>query len=69
MNRLQQQLIDNTADLPGKLLQEIVDFSEFIKKKFQGQAFKKRIEKSEQDISQGRIKEVTPQELYKELEI
>jgi len=69
MNRLQQQLMENTSGLPSKSLQEIVDFSEFIRKKFQSQALKKRILKSEQDISQGRVKKVSPHELFQELDI
>lgn len=69
MNRLQAQLIENTNELPKGLLQEIVDFSEFIKQKFQDQAFRKRMAQAEKDIEKGNVKAVTPEELFEELEI
>lgn len=69
MNRLQAQLIENTNELPNGLLQEIVDFSEFIKQKFQGQTFRKRLAHAQKDIEKGNVKTVTPEELFKELEI
>ena len=69
MNQLQVKLIENTNDLPKKFLQEIVDFSEFLRKKVQHQSYKKRIEQSEKDIAEGRAVEVTPEELFKELGI
>jgi heme oxygenase len=69
MNELQNQLIENTSELPKKFLQEIVDFSEFVKQKVQNQLFKKRMEQSEEDIKEGRVKTVSPDELFKELDI
>jgi heme oxygenase len=69
MNELQNQLIENTSELPKKFLQEIVDFSEFVKQKVQNQLFKKRMEQSEKDIKEGRVKAVSPDELFKELDI
>lgn len=69
MNELQNQLIENTSELPKKFLQEIVDFSEFVKQKVQNQLFKKRMEQSEKDIKEGRVKTVSPDELFKELDI
>ena len=55
MNRLQEQLIENTIDLPKRFLQDIVDFSEFLKEKVRNQAFRKRMEQSEKDIGEGRL--------------
>jgi heme oxygenase len=69
MNELQNQLIENTSELPKKFLQEIVDFSEFVKQKVQNQLFKKRMEQSEKDIKEGRATTVNPDELFKELDI
>jgi hypothetical protein len=69
MNRLQTQLLKNTSELPPKFLQELVDFSEFLKQKVQNQAFKKRMEQSEKDIKEGRVETVTPEELFTELGI
>jgi len=69
MNELQNQLIENTSELPKKFLQEIVDFSEFVKQKVQKQVFKKRMEQSEKDIKEGRAATVNPNELFKELDI
>lgn len=69
MNRLQEQLIENTNDLPGRFLREIVEFSEFLKQKVQNQAYRKRMEQSEKDIRQGRVKAVKPEELFEELGI
>jgi len=69
MNPLQAQLIENTRDLPKQLLQEVVDFSEFIKQKFQEQGSKKRMEQSETDIKDGRVSCTTPDQLFKDLGI
>jgi vancomycin permeability regulator SanA len=69
MNKLQNQLIENTSELPKKFLQEVVDFSEFVKQKVHNQLYKKRMEQSEKDIKEGRIKTVNPAELFKELDI
>lgn len=69
MNLYQEKLIANTKDLPDELVEEIVDFSEFIKKKYKSQSFKKRMKSSERDIAEGRVKQVTPSELFKELGI
>ena len=69
MNELQNQLIENTSELPKKFLQEVVDFSEFVKQKVQKQLFKKRMEQSEKDIKEGRVITVNPDELFKELDI
>ncbi len=69
MNELQNQLIENTSELPKKFLQEVVDFSEFVKQKVQNQLFKKRMEQSEKDIKEGRATTVNPDELFKELDI
>ncbi len=69
MNQLQTQLLENTKDMPKKILQEVVDFSEFLKHKLQNKAFKKRMEQSEEDIREGRAAAVTPEEIFRELEI
>jgi len=69
MNKLQTQILENTKDLPKNFLEEIVDFTAFVKQKFQNQAFKKRIKQSERDIKAGRVKTVSSQELFKELGI
>ncbi len=69
MDQLQTQLFENTKDMPKKFLQEVVDFSEFIKQKVQNQSFKKRMGQSEKDIEEGRVAAVTPEELFKELNI
>jgi hypothetical protein len=69
MNKLQAQIIENTDDLPKKFLEEIVDFTAFVKQKVQNQAFKKRMKQSERDIKAGRVKSVTSQELFRELGI
>lgn len=69
MNQLQVQLLENTKDMPKKFLQEVVDFSEFLKHKLQNQAFKKKTEQSEEDIREGKVAAVTPGELFRELEI
>lgn len=69
MDQLQAQLLENTKDMPKKFLQEVVDFSEFIKQKVQNQSFKKRMEQSEKDIKEGRVAAVTPEELFRELDI
>ncbi|MCX6581368.1 MAG: hypothetical protein NT166_14440 [Candidatus Aminicenantes bacterium] len=69
MNQLQVQLLENTNKLPKKLLQEIVDFSEFVKQKAQNRSFKKRMEQSEMDIKKGRVSIVTPEALFKEIGI
>jgi hypothetical protein len=69
MNQLQAQLLENTKDMPKKFLQEVVDFSEFLKHKLQNQAFKKRMEQSEEDIREGKVTAVTPEKLFRELEI
>lgn len=69
MNQLQLQLIENTNRLPKRFLQEIVDFSEYIKNKVQNKSFRKRIEQSEKDINEGRVKRVTPDDLFKEIGI
>lgn len=69
MNELQNQLIENTSELPKKFLQEVVDFSEFVKQKVQNQLFNKRMEQSEKDIKEGRVTTVNPDELFKELDI
>jgi len=69
MNKLQTQILENTKDLPENFLEEIVDFTEFVKQKFQNQAFKKRMKQSERDIKAGRVKTVSSQELFKELGI
>ena len=66
MAQLQAQLMENTKGMPKKFLQEVVDFSEFIKKKVQNQSFKKRMEQSEKDIEEGRVAAVTPEELFRE---
>ncbi len=69
MNRLQAQIIENTNELPGTLLQELVDFSEFLKHKAQRQAYEKRIKQAEKDIKEGNVAAVSPTELFEELEI
>jgi hypothetical protein len=69
MNQLQLQLIENTNKLPKRLVQEIVDFSEFIKNKVQNKSFKKRMVQSERDVKEGRVVRVTPDELFKEIGI
>lgn len=69
MNQLQVQLLENTNKLPKKLLQEIVDFSEFVKQKAQNRSFKKRMEQSAMDIKKGRVSIVTPEALFKEIGI
>jgi hypothetical protein len=69
MNKLQTQILENTKDLPKNFLEEIVDFTAFVKQKVQNQAFKKRMKQSERDIKAGRVKSVTSQELFRELGI
>jgi vancomycin permeability regulator SanA len=69
MNRLQEQLLENANELPKRFLQELLDFSEFLKQKVRNQAFKKRMEASEKDIEEGRVETVTPEELFSELGI
>ncbi len=69
MNRLQEQLLENTSDLPKNVLQELVDFSEFLQQKVKNKAFRKRMEKSENDIEEGRVETVTPDELFNEIGI
>lgn len=69
MDHLQAQLLENTKGMPKKFLQEVVDFSEFIKQKVQNQSFKKRMEQSENDINEGRVAAVTPEEFFRELNI
>ena len=69
MNQLQLQLIENTNRLPKRFLQEIVDFGEYIKNKVQNKSFRKRIELSVKDINEGRVKRVTPDDLFKEIGI
>lgn len=49
MNRLQEELLNNTNDLPK-------DFST-------------RMEESEKDIEEGRVKSVTPEQLFEEIGI
>jgi hypothetical protein len=69
LNRLQTQRIENTNRMPKQFLQEIVDFSEFVKQKAQSRSFKKRMEQSEMDIKEGRVSIVKPEELFKEIGI
>ncbi len=69
MNQLQAQILENIDDLPKRFLQEIADYSEYLKKKAQKQAYHKRMRQSEKDLEEGRVKTVTPDELFQELEI
>ena len=69
MNRLQTQLLENTNDLPEHFLEELLDFSEFLKQKVKNQAFKKRMQESEKDIEEGRLSTVTSRELFDEIGI
>jgi hypothetical protein len=69
MNRLQEELLKNTDDLPKKFLQELVDFSEFLKQKVRNQAYRNRMEASEKDIAEGRVQAVTPDELFEQIGI
>jgi len=69
MNLYQEKLIDTTNDLPDDLLEEIINFSEFIKEKYKNRSFRKRIKASERDVIAGRVKQTSPQTLFKELGI
>ncbi|MGE5340386.1 MAG: hypothetical protein ACM3SY_02785 [Candidatus Omnitrophota bacterium] len=69
MNQLQLKLIENTNKMPKRFLQEIVDFSEFVKQKAKSHSFKKRMEQSELDVKEGRVSIVKPEELFKEIGI
>jgi len=69
MNLYQEKLISCTNDLPDDLLEQIIQFSEFLKERYKNRSYRERIKASERDIKKGRIKQTTPQTLFKELGI